>query len=339
MMVFSEIFRAARRHSGSAALWAGLAGLTLWVALGLAGCGGGTSQVVAFKPARLIVFGDEMSLLVNDGANNAKKFTVNGLNAASQRDCLLLPIWVQALSTGYNFAFAECNTAAVTPTAFMRAKRGAKVEGAASGIAAQLAEQAATGQAIKPGDLVTVMLGANDLIELADRLQAGTLTSAEAVVEARRRGAVLAEHVNAMLALGPRAIVSTVPDMGVSPYALALDRASPGAAARLSMLGLEFNAALRISIDSTRFDGRNYGLVLADDLVQSMARNPAAYSLNNVIDAVCVKPLPDCTSAAADIVSGATATGYLWADERRMAPAAHLRLGAQALSRAQNNPF
>ena len=231
MSVMSRIGRIGRRLAAPAAL---LIGAVAALGAGLSACGGGTSQIQAFKPARLIVFGDEDSLIVNDGANNGKKFSVNGLDAAALRDCLLLPIWVQTLSTAYGFAFAECNKAAATPVAFVRAKRGAKVDAVASGMAAQLADQAAAGGAVRAGDLVTVMLGANDLAELADRLQAGTLSAADALTEARRRGARLAEFVNTMLATGARAIVSTVPDLGYSPYALALDRQSAGAATRLS---------------------------------------------------------------------------------------------------------
>ncbi len=345
MSVLTEIGRqglrqaVARLARGAKGVRVGHLAACLGVALALGSCGGGTTQVEPFVPTRLIALGDENSLIVNDGANNGRKFTVNGLDANAARDCLLLPIWLQALTTSYGFVFAECNKDAAAPKAFFRAKIGAKVEGAGSGIAAQVAEQAASGGAITKGDLITVMLGANDLVELADRLQAGTLTAADATLEARRRGAALATQINAILGANSRAIVSTVPDLGLSPYGLALNTASPGAAARLSGLSFEFNAALRTNIDASRFDGRNYGLVLADDLVQSMARNPSSYGLTNTVDAVCIKPLPECTSAAADLVSAAAVAAYLWADDRHLSPAAHGQIGTQALARAKGNPF
>jgi phospholipase/lecithinase/hemolysin len=134
-----------------------------------------------------------------------------------------------------------------------------------------------------------------------------------------------------------------VHDVSLSPYAAALEAAKPGAKARLSALVLDFNGTLRTSIDSTRFDGRNYGLVLADDVSQSMARNPAVFSLSNVVDAVCAAVLPDCTSAASDIVApggvGANVAAYLWASDRHLSSAAHARIGEQATARAANNPF
>ena len=336
MSVFGEWYGVARRLGTPVILALGLA-------VGMVACGGGTAQVQKFVPARLIVFGDENSLIVNDGANNGKKYTVNGLDATPVRDCLLLPIWVQAVATHYGHVFAECNKAAATPLAFMRARANATVEHPSLGMAAQLAAQTAAGGAVKAGDLVLVMLGANDLYALADRLKAGTITTAEASAESRRLARVLAGHINNVLGAGARAIVSTVHDVGLSPYAIAQEVANPGAKARLSALVLDFNGTLRTSIDSTRFDGRNYGLVLADDVSQSMSRNPAVFNLTNVVTGVCAIALPECTSAAADIITvngvGANVAAYMWADDRRVSPAVHARIGEQATARAAGNPF
>ncbi|MEN9418641.1 MAG: hypothetical protein RI988_2261, partial [Pseudomonadota bacterium] len=53
--------------------------LTAWLLAGaavlLASCGGGTSQIQAFQPPRLVAFGDEASAL---GANG-RKYAVNAL--------------------------------------------------------------------------------------------------------------------------------------------------------------------------------------------------------------------------------------------------------------------
>lgn len=333
MTVFPELRRIARRLAVPALLSGVLAAT-------LVACGGGTSQVQAFTPTRLIVLGDENSLLVNDGANNGLKYGINGMDTTPARDCLLLPLWSQALAIHYSFVFAECNKAAATPHAFIRAKLGAKVGDASTGIAAQLAAQAAADSAVQNGDLVAVMVGANDVLELSDKVQAGTMTADAALAEVRARGDRLAAALNAVLATGARAIVATVPDMGLSPYALAQEKIKAGAVARMSSLTFEFNSRLRTGIDSTRFDGRNYGLVLADDIVQAMSRYPTSYALNNVVDGVCAVALPNCTSATADLIaSDATSANYLWADDRHLAPSAHSYIGTQAVSRAANNPF
>lgn len=318
-----------------------LAGVSMTVAAAglLAACGGGTSQVEPFKPGRVIAFGDETSVIVNDGANNGRKYTVNGLDASAARDCTLLPNWVQSVTDHYGFVFAECNKAAATPRAFLRAKVGAKVDDPTLGMTQQIAEQIANGDGFKANDLVTILIGANDLIELSERVRAGTLTAADASAEAKRRGTQLAERVNTILAAGAKGIVVTVPDMGLSPYAITLNKTSPGAAALLSSLTYDFNAMLRTTIDQTRFDGRNYGLVLADDTVQSIAKFPGSYGYSNVVDAVCLVALPNCTSAAADLVSGASLDSYMWASDRQLSPSLHSRIGSQALTRALNNPF
>ena len=65
-MIFSSMAWRLVRHLGTVVLSAGL----------LASCGGGTSTQDRFLPSRLVVFGDEQSLLRSDGA----KFSVNQID-------------------------------------------------------------------------------------------------------------------------------------------------------------------------------------------------------------------------------------------------------------------
>ncbi len=314
----------------------------LWVPMALAaallvGCGGGTSQVEAFKPNRLIVFGDEDSVLVDDGQANAFKYSLNGVDSTdSLRKCLLLPIWTQSMASHYGFVFAACNPNNATPQAFMRARVGATVDDPALGLAQQIADQPGLGA----GDLATVLIGGNDLFELFGAVRAGTLTAADAEAAAQQRGRHAADQVNAILATGARAIVATTPDVSLAPEVVAADKLDPGAAALMSRLVYAFNSRLRTGIDSTRFDGRNYGLVLADDMVQVMVKAPASFVLTNVVDAVCLAASArDCTSAAADLVAGGTSSTHLWADARHLSTPGQSRLASQALARAVGNPF
>ena len=307
----------------------------------LAGCGGGTSQIEPFAPNRIVVFGDDHSAIVDDGTGNGRKYTVNGMTSDTLplRDCRLLPNWVQTLSDHYGFVFAECNRTAATPRAFMRAKPGARIDDAGTGLAAQISEQTTAGGAFTSKDLVTVMMGANDIFELSDAVLAGTMTDAQAVAEARRRGGLLANRINGLLGAGARAIVSTIPDLGLTPYAVRMNKTTAGVAARLTNLSYEFNATLRTTIDQTRFDGRNYGLVLADDTVQTISRFPADFAYSNSTEGVCAVAPPNCTNATADLVSGGNAGTYVWADDKHLTPSMHARIGSQALTRALNNPF
>jgi phospholipase/lecithinase/hemolysin len=213
------------------------------------------------------------------------------------------------------------------------------VDDPTTGLARQISEQTAAGGSFNSKDLVTVMLGSNDIFELSVAVVAGTMTDAQAVAEARRRGALLADRINGLLAANARAIVSTIPDLGRTPYAVKLDKTKAGAATRLTNLSYEFNASLRTNIDQTRFDGRNYGLVLTDDTVQTVTKFPDNFGYKNAVDGVCAVALPNCTSAAADLVSGGDPATYVWADDKHLTPSMHARIGSQALTRALNNPF
>lgn len=143
-------------------------------------------------------------------------------------------------------------------------------------------------------------------------------------------------EVNRLVAAGARVIVSTTPDVGLTPYALAEKAAHTDTdrAALLTTLTSEFNAGLRTTVLN---DGRYVGLVLADEMVQAMTISPSSFGLGNIKDAACAVALPDCTTAT--LVSSADAATWLWADDLRMAFNAQNRLGILAINRARNNPF
>ncbi len=319
----------------------------------LAACGGGTEQVVSFRPSRLIVLGDENSLISDsvdaDGKHDGFKYTINDRSTVTTGTtvgkCQLLPIFAQSIASYYGFVFAQCNPAKLTPQAFMQAQRGARVDDPVTGLAQQIAGKPDLGKS----DLVSLLIGANDIIELYERTLTG-LSHDAAITEIQRRGTVAAEQVNAILRTGARALVITVPDLGLSPYAVNAIKTDPGASALLSGLTYEFNAYLRTRIDPSAFDGRNYGLVLADDIVAAMAKVPTSFLTSpSVADAAACNIAAGQTGDAVDtavlacdttnLVTGATADSHLWASDRHIGPNAHNRIASQALSRAVNNPF
>ena len=309
----------------------------------LVACGGGTSQVTTFTPDRLLVVGDETNLIVNDGSNDGFKHGINDRRGTAVGKCLLLPNVAQQLASLYGFVFAQCNPAAATPKAFFHAIAQARVDDTATGLAAQLAGIGALGSQ----DLVLVTVGANDVIDMYERVKSGLIpTAAAASTEARRRGGVAAAQVNAILATGARALVVTVPDLGLSPYATKARLTDTTAVTVLGQLTANFNAALRTQIDSGAYDGRNYGLVLADDIVTAMNRFPTSYlaSPYNVTVAACTTAqVSNCvltdSAATTTLVSDASSTSHLWASDRHLGPAAISQIAQQALSRAVNNPF
>lgn len=293
----------------------------------LVACGGGTTQREPFVPGRYFAFGDEASVITGTG----RKFTVNALDANDNVDCTREPLWVQVMASNYNFAFIQCNppTSTATPNAFMLAAAGAK----AADLRAQIDAQVARGPFVAK-DLATVLVGTHDVLELyADFPRR---TEAQLLDDVRARGDLVAQQVNRLVNLGARVVVSTIPDLGVSPYALQQKAAftDTDRAALIGRLTAAFNSRVRVGILN---DGRFVGLVLADELTQTFARAPGLFGVSNVTDPLCTVALPDCTSKT--VVAGGTSLTYLWADGFRMTYAAQQQLGQLALSRATGNPF
>ena len=319
------------RRLGARLLARPLLAPTLATAVLLAACGGDTEPVEVFVPDRVIAFGDENSVIVDDGNHDGFKYTINDRTSTADGKCRSAPIIAQSVASQYNYVFAECNPAQVTPKAFIHAKAGALVEDPVTGLSVQLAGVADLG----PRDLVTVLIGGNDLIALYEEVRAGSRSRDAAVAEAQRRGRSAAATISGMLATGARALVITVPDVSLTPYGGTAAKTDPDAGSLLATLTYEFNGSMRTNIVPN--DGRHFGLVLADDIVAVMQQNPQT-------DAACTTAdVKDCVlttdAATTTLVPGATLLNYLWASDRHIGPAAHLRIGQQAQARAVNNPF
>lgn len=292
----------------------------------MAACGGGTSQFDPFVPEQYVAFGDEASLIRSDG----RRYTVNPLDTAGALSCATQPIWTQAVANQYSFVFEECNPGgATTFKALMRAAPHAR----ADDLKAQIDDQLARG-GFAAKTLVTVMIGTNDILELYAAYP--QRTEDDLLAEARARGERVAQQVNRLIELGPRVIVSTMPDLGLSPYALAQKAANTDTdrAALISRLVAAFNGRVRTTILN---DGRYVGLVLGDEVVQSIVKLTSAYGISNATDAVCTTALPGCTDRT--LVDGGSSAGWLWADDRWLAYGGQLRLGSLAVARAVGNPF
>ena len=322
----------------------------------LASCGGGTSQVEPFVPARVIVFGDEMSLVGTDAdpTKNGFKYTVNALKTAPDTgfDCAANPVWTQVVAAGYGFGFDTCPVGTGAQKGVMRAVAGAT----AATLQGQVNTQAG---GLGKSDLVTVMAGIHDVIRLHDQVGQGTLTLAQAEAQAREAGRAIGRVVFGILGTGARVIVAKVPNMGLSPRGIA------GDTARMTRLSIELNAGLTCTFlaggdacdpamnVSAKYDGRNATLVMTDELVEVAVKDPAAYqlSVSGVTTAACdIQKVPQppatgwvstCTTAtlAAALPSASSASEWLWADDIWFAPGGHRNLGSRALSQARSSPF
>jgi outer membrane lipase/esterase len=293
----------------------------------ISACGGSTSQLDPFVPKRLLVFGDDNSALTQTG----RKYGVNGLNATTGNlDCASEPIWVQSLASIYGFEFAECNPTAVEPHAFMRAFAGAEGEV----VAAQVVAQVAAG-GFRDKDLATVLVGTNDILDLYNQYPGRSVDGL--LAESRARGVKLALVVNRLVGLGVKVIVSDVPDVGTTPYALAqkaLDPTGLDRAALMSQMTSAFNEQLGVNV---LLDGRFVGLMQAELRFKAISTSPASFGLSNISEGVCTVALPNCTTNT--LVTGAVTSTYLWADDFRLAAGGHSQLASLAVDRARRNPF
>lgn len=307
-------------------------GLTLAVVAAaalVAGCGGGgTAQIEPFAPTRIIAFGDESGTILQNG----KKYTVNALNSDTRLvDCRLNPVWTQILANGFGFVYPQCNPDFVAlPQGIMYAFAGAKVADVRDKIDLHLSTDR-----FGPKDIVAIMVGVNDILELYKQFPAQSKESL--INEAKARGKLLAEQANRIANSNGRVVISTIFDVGLTPFGQRereqqtdIDRA-----AFLDELSAAFNIQLRLNLLN---DGRLIGLVLADETIQQIARFPFAFGYSDVTHAACrdtVAP-QDCT--AESLQPDATST-WLWAGDTLLSPTAQQRIGTLALSRAKNNPF
>jgi hypothetical protein len=294
----------------------------------LSSCGGGSSQIEPFQPQKMIFIGDETVGLLSDG----RRYGINGLASdGTTIDCGANPIWSQQLASNFGFLIDTCSTTTGTP-GITRAVPDAKV----ADLDGQISAQIATGVTSK--DLFVVMVGMNDIIEVYETFVGDRSCNApnnnppanSMMAELAARGHLAAMQISRILDAGGRAIVSTVHDLGRTPYAL-----TRGQGDLLTCMTAIFNARLRVDIRP--LDGRLWGLVLADDNTLAVADNPSGFGLTNVSDPACAVAPPDCTTST--LVSGADSGNYLWADDRHFGPLLHNQLASQAITRARNNPF
>lgn len=302
--------------------------LALVAAAALAACGGGSEQIEPFAPKRIVVFGDEASLITAEG----RKYTVNALDTADALVCGSNPIWVQSLAAAFGLVFAECNPDKLaTPTGKIYAQADAKVEQVKTQVDAAFAAGGFNSKT-----LVAVLAGANDVLELYRQYPQQGADTLKA--QAAQRGRLLAEQVNRIARADGRVIVSTLPDLGLTPYALKERQNKPDTdrSKLLTEITTEFNTQLRLNIIN---DGRLIGLVLGDEMSQAVSRFPGSFGFANVTEAACLESsaLPLCTDKT--LVTNASSGTWFWASATLMGPGGQARLGSLAQSRAINNPF
>ncbi len=339
-------FRADRWNAS--ALRGSLLAVTLAAVLLLASCGGGNgneNQSVKFSATRLIVFGDETSLLLppsSPTAIDARKYSINGFTADttpvdSVRDCLVNPIWVQFLAFKYGLVFAECNPGGLAVTAQMRATLGAKVADVVSAIDAFVAAGGSFGKR----DLVTVLVGTHDILELYSSVSTGALTEAAALDEGARRGQLLADQFDRITNesnTAGRALYVPVVDLSESPFGIGAEAGRTERVRLLKRISEAFNNELRAKITN---NGRSIGLVdafqLFRNIVAAVEDGDTPSGFVNVTSIACATALPDCSRLT--LQPSASEFDWLWADATHLSAGGHELLARRAVDITENNPF
>jgi outer membrane lipase/esterase len=316
----------------------------LAVAATLASCGG--ESLVPFNPSRILVFGDQASVVTLEPVPaEGKKYTINALNADGTFNCSANLIWVQVLALNYGKGFPECPYAneSGAPASRILAQAGATAAGVldidlAQQITRQLDKPAAEGGGIGSADLVTVFVGVNDVVELYKLFEAG-ISADEVSARAETAGVAIATQIARIADAGGKVIVATVPDVGLTPFGRSKDVAGR---ALLSALTLRVNNQFLLTLqNSGNNNGRKIGLIEINPYLINVVAYPLSYgyALDGVRDSACLDlPLPpDCTTQT--LKAGATASTWLWANETQLTPKGHLQLGSLATTRARNQPF
>lgn len=318
--------------------------------LALAACGGG-DRVSDFEPSRVIVFGDEASMIPANGY----RYTVNGFTTTTDNtttpptsttafDCQVNPVWVQFVAARAGFGFPTPAAADPMGCAYAgdtSALNLAQPDATVAGVTAQI-DAFLAGDSFSPTDLVTVYVGLHDVKAM---FEAGVTPetceydvdhpgSAGAVASlARQRGEQLATQINriARNGQGGRVLFVNVPSLASAPYGRALSSADQTC---LGNLATAFNAGMRTTVIQ---DGRYVGLVQLDERIGAALNG--AFGFENLSDAVCATALPDCTT---DTLTPADADylTYLWADDIHFGAVMHRVFGELAVNRAfSTNPF
>ena len=302
-------------------------------ALLLAGCGGGGGdQVQTFSADRVIAFGDESSVINPDGS----KYTVNALVSGNTNllDCSSNPIWIQVLAASYGLVFTQCpDISSTEPNGLIYAANGAKVADISSQIDAFLD----SGNGFTDQDLVTVLVGANDVVEQYQ--QYASLGEGQLAANLADAGAALARQVNRLAGFGAKVLIVTIPDMGLTPFAGdRSDESTEGGPAVLTRLSTRFNDALLANLLN---DGRKIGLVQLDQYLKAVdtatRKGFSGATYSNTTMPSCTVALPKCTTST--LVADAVDTSWLWADNLHLGAQGQAGLGSLARRRAQNNPF
>lgn len=250
--------------------------------------------------------------------------------------------WVQNLASGLgsNLSFGGDYCSQDTGNAQSYAQWGAKVDDVRTQFTIHRGE-------LRDGVLVTMLAGQNDIMAAFETYQATDKTAG--LVLMRTKGAQLGGIINDIVATGARVVYLTVPNMGLAPAAAA-DPAYAQALTKAFNAGYQEVGGLELTVQTNghkivKVDGYtqinniapSYATTAACQTNASLVKMPNG----DTVASLGLPPLQEARAlllncAADNLVTGATLTSSLWADDRHLSPVGHNGLAALAIARIRD---
>lgn len=336
----------------------------------LVSCGGGKRQ--AFKPGHMYTFGDEYSYIdINQASasnNTYARYSVNVVSLVSPitvYSSIYPATWTQYVSSHYGKDIAPCASTASAQMSLCSVP-GQTVADTINTI---------NTKSFQKDELVVIMAGTRDILNAYQSFKSDPSNIATYAANAKQAGINLAQKINAIVTTGARVAVATIPDIGLSPYAIseaggvgnlrnysqAMDcdaTYQPGTgeySKALSYLTACFNYGLR-GTNGIVNDGKKIALISTFDWSILIARSPSSYSIADALDPACATTyVPHSTAAtytpalcyidagdtntsrAASTTAVAYPSTYMWSFGPWLAPGGHALLGSRAVNQVNLN--
>jgi outer membrane lipase/esterase len=288
----------------------GLAAMAGSAAL-LSGCGSG-EIVSALSPSRFISFGDGLSDL-GQGPGGTR-YTINDGTVNT---------WADRLASRYGMTLT-----AQTAGGLGYAQGHAPADALPRTLTAQI-DAFVADQTFGPNDVVLINLPMADVLAPLNALKAGTLGTDAALAQITANGEAQVQQMRRLVAAGAKyLVVLGVYDLGRSPYGIGL-----GLSGLLTSDTTVSSAAITRYNDAFKTTAVDMGanLLFVDTafLVNRNTANGGSYGFTNVNTAICTTA--DASTCTSDtLITGATATQYVFADGIHLTPACNQQLGDYA---------
>jgi phospholipase/lecithinase/hemolysin len=241
------------------------------------------------------------------------------------------PVWVQGLAAGLGLAPLAPSQLGGTDYAYGSAETGPTAFNTSvpltdlTGPTGQLAQFGAAHSTADPNALYTIWIGSNDLIDI--------LTGASPSQYASDIGAAVTNvdtAIGTLAASGAKNfLIVTVPDLGLTPLAIAGGSAAQAGA---SSLALGFNNALVSSaVTLASVDSLNLSVLDTYSLLDAIVANKSIYGFANVTDP-CVTGAVNYVGGTACAATTVAQDQYLFWDTMHPTAAGHAVIADAALA-------